>query len=367
MHCRSTAAWHFPALVVALSAIVAGCSSNRGGDAGAENSKLKRLVILINGDSPYWDAAREGMKEGAGKFELEKAGLSIIMDTNDGTPQGQINKLRQYASQSDIVGVGVSPVDANNAAIAGEMQELQDNGIHVIAIDGDVSRERFRGSRKYYIGTDNLQAGRELGIAVKNLDPDGGGYVDFVGRTGAQNAIERMDGIKEAVGDKFQELDRMGDNMDRTKARDNVRNALRNFPDLKVLVGIWSYNAPAIVDVVQEMGKRDRVKIATFDAEKLAIGEMSEGNIDVMVVQNPYDMGYQSARLLKAMVDKDEATIREMFPHPEDPDGDLYDTGLKIVAPPGSPLKAEMFGKNAEFLELEAFKKWLAQHNLESS
>ncbi len=176
-----------------------------------------------------------------------------------------------------------------------------------------------------------------------------------------------MDGFKEAVGDKFKELDRMGDDMDRTKARDNVRNALRNFPDLKVLVGIWSYNAPAIVDVVQEMKKRDQVKIVTFDAEKLAIEEMGEGNIDVMVVQNPYNMGLQSVKLLKAMVGKDEATIREMFPHSEDSDGDLYDTGLKIVVPPNSPLKAEMFGKNTEFLEIEAFKKWLAQYNLESS
>ena len=63
----------------------------------------------------------------------------------------------------------------------------------------------------------------------------------------------------------------MGDDFDRTKARDNVRNALRNFPDLKFLVGIWSYNAPAIVDVVKETGKRKQVTIVAFDAEPLAI------------------------------------------------------------------------------------------------
>ncbi len=45
----------------------------------------------------------------------------------------------------------------------------------------------------------------------------------------------------------------------------------------------------------------------------------------------------------------------------------MYDTGLKIVVPPGSPLKTEMFGKKTEFLDLDAFKKWLAQYNLESS
>ena len=33
-----------------------------------------------------------------------------------------------------------------------------------------------------------------------------------------------------------------------------------------------------------------------------------------MVVQNPYEIGYQAARLLKAMARKDDATIKEMFP-----------------------------------------------------
>lgn len=360
------------ALAVALALLVAGCNnatsdSGKTGAPAASDAALKRLIILTNGNSPYWDAARVGMVEAAKKLDIEKAGLTAVMEVNDGSPEGQISKLRQFASQSDSVAVAVSALDANNAAVAAEMEDLQDKGVQVIAIDADVSRERFRKARKYYIGTDNLVAGRELGIAAKNLAPDGGGYVDFVGRTGAQNAMERMDGFKEAAGAKFQELDRMADDLDRTKARDNVRNALRNFPDLKVLVGIWSYNAPAIVDVVRETKSRAQLKILTFDAEKLAIEQMSEGDIDVMAVQNPFRMGYESVRLLKAMVEKDEATIREMFPHPDNPDGDLYDTGLKIVVPAGSPLKAEMFGKNTEFLDLDAFKKWLAQYNLESS
>ncbi len=154
-------------------------------------------------------------------------------------------------------------------------------------IDGDLDRKKFRDARKFYLGTDNLKAGNQAGIAARNLMPEGGDYVDFVGRTGAQNAIERMDGFAASVGDKFHERDRMPDEMDRTKARDNVRNALRNFPDLKMLVGIWSYNAPAIVDVVKEAGKRQDLKIVTFDAEKLAIEQMGDGMIDVLVVQDP--------------------------------------------------------------------------------
>src|SRR5438128_2076804 len=79
-----------------------------------------------------------------------------------------------------------------------------------------------------------------------------GEYVTFVGMTGAQNAKERVGGFADGAGSKFKALDNMGDETDRTKARDNVRNAIRNHDNLNVLVGIWSYNAPAIVDVVKE-------------------------------------------------------------------------------------------------------------------
>jgi ribose transport system substrate-binding protein len=345
-------------LVLALSTIVLGCGGPRE----------KRIVVLINGNSPYWDAVRTGMAAGEKDFKLHEAGLSAAMEMNDGTAEGQLAKLRQFGTQPDIVAVAVSPLVANNQAVADEMRELQKRGVQVIALDGDLDREKFRDARKFYLGTDNLKAGNQAGIAARNLMSEGGDYVDFVGRTGAQNAIERMDGFAASVGDKFQERDRMPDEMDRTKARDNVRNALRNFPDLKMLVGIWSYNAPAIVDVVKEAGKRQDLKIVTFDAEKLAIEQMGDGMIDVLVVQDPYAIGYQAARLLKAMVQKDDVTIKEMFPNADSPDGDLFDTGLKIVVPNAdSPLKADMFDGKTEFFDLPAFRKWLSDHHLESS
>jgi ribose transport system substrate-binding protein len=335
---------------------------------GCGGPREKRVVVLINGNSPYWDAVRAGMAVGERDFKLGDAGLKAVMEMNDGTTAGQISKLRQFGSQSDIVAVAVSPLDANNQAVADEMRKLQERGIHVITLDGDLDRTRFRDARRFYLGTDNSVAGEQAGICARNLLPEGGDYVDFVGRTGAQNAIDRMDGVAKACGDKFQERDRMGDDMDRTKAKDNVRNALRNFPDLKLLVGIWSYNAPAIVDVVKETGKRKELTIVTFDAEKLAIDQMGDGMIDAMVVQNPYEIGYQGTRLLKALVQDDKATVSDMFPHPETETGDLYDTGLKIVVPSAdSPLKAEMFSPKTEFFDLPKFREWLTAHHLESS
>lgn len=317
----------------------------------------------MNGNSPFWDAVGHGLKKGAADLKV-----NAVLETNDGLPPGQIEKLRQFATQSDIVGVAISATDAANPAIADEMKKLRAKGVVVITVDSDLDRQRYRDARQAFVGTDNLSGGRALGITAKNLRPDGGAYVQFVGRTGAQNAIERMNGFTEGAGDKFKQLDRMGDETDRSRARENVRNAIRNHPDLNVLVGIWSYNAPAIVDIVKEMNVRDKMTLVAFDAEPLAITQMGEGNLDAMVVQNPYEMGYQGIRLMKALKENDQKTVAEMLPNLGQPDGDLYDTGLKVVVPDeGSPLKPEMFDAKTQFLKLSEFREWLNKFGLKGS
>lgn len=358
---------YFAGLLVML--LATGCSGGSGGGGtGASTSGTKRIIILINGNSPFWDACRAGLQEAEKDLGLQKAGLRALLEVNDGTPQGQLQKLQQFNSQSDVAAIGVSAIDADNAAIADQLREFQRKGIPTITIDSDVDREKMRDARFAFVGTDNLAGGRELGRCARYIRPTGGAYVTFVGRTGAQNAKERIGGFKEGAGDKFKELDSMGDENDLTRARANVRNAIQNHPGLNVLVGIWSYNAPAIVDVVRELDRRKDFSIVVFDAEPTAIKQISEGSIDAMIVQNPYQMGYQGVRLMKALVEHDDSTIKKMLPKHGQPEGDIFDTGLKVVVPDeGSPLKAEMFDKNTQYLKLTEFRQWLDKYKLTGS
>jgi ribose transport system substrate-binding protein len=355
--------------LMALLAAAVGCKS----ESGASASGKKRIVFLTNGSDPFWDACRTGLEEGAKQFEIDKLGYAVAMEVNNGKPQGQIDKLRQFASQGDVAAVAISVIQADNAAIIEEMKKLQQKGIKVITVDGDVNTEKFRDARPYYIGTNNVVAGKVLGAAAKEIlqarGKTSGSYVQFAGFTDNDNARNRMNGFKEAIGDAFTEADRMADGMDKSKARDNVRNAIANHKDLVAVVGIWAYNAPAIAQVVTETKTRDQLAVVTFDAQAVAIEDMSNGRIDAMVVQNPFDMGFQSVRLLKAMLTDDEATIKEMFPKAGEPDGDVYTTGLRLVVPSESDLlKPEMFDSNTvEFMKLNAFKEWLAKYKLTSS
>ena len=359
-------------LVATSGLLLIGCNASSSPDAAGGT---KRLILLINGADPFWDAMLAGMQDAERDFDLKSAGLRTVRDVNDGTPKGQIDRLRQYANQSDIAAIAVSVTDTNNQAIAKAMDDCQKAGIKVIAIDSDVDRQTSRGSRFAYLGTNNLLGGKELGKAAAGVRPEGGKYATFVGIKAAANAIERIGGFAEGAGKSFEQVESLGDGMDPSVAVKNVKDALDRHPDLNTLVGIWAYNAHAIVEVVKQRNLRDKTTVVVFDAAPKAIGHLGDGEIDAMVVQNPYDMGYRGTKLLKALVTGDNATVKEMFPSYDvenkkftEPDGDVLITGLRVVHPDGdTKLKKEMFAETTEFISLSDFKKWLAAHNLTGS
>jgi len=348
-----------------------GCGRQAAGPAAAGGGK--RFVFLTNGDDPFWDACNAGLLEGARRFGLEAKGLRMVMEKNNSSAQGQIEKLRQFGSQADIAGVAISVIQAENAAIVEELKRLAAKGVQVITVDSDVNRERFRDARAYYIGTDNQVGGRLLGQAARAIlaarGKTSGGYVQFAGFKDVDNARDRMNGFREAVGPSFTEIDRMSDEMDLAKARDNVRAALVNHPDLTALVGIWAYNAPAIAEVVADRGRRQDLTVVTFDAQAAAIDMMARGHIDAMVVQNPFEMGVQTVRVLLAMHEQDDATLADAFPHAAAPDGDVLTTGLRLIVPADAPLvrPADIDIPGCEIVPLPAFREWLAKYGLSSS
>jgi len=352
--------------LLALSATV-GCSGNTGPIATTEDSGRKRIVLLTNTGSPFWGAAQAGMQEADKDLALNKAGLEAVM-VFENTPEDQVKRLSQFATRSDIAAVAISVTDAANAEIAGGMRALKEKKIPVITMDSDVDPDMWRGVRVAFIGTDNQAAGRVLGRCAKALRPEGGEYVAFLNRRGAQNNRERLRGFAEGAGPKFKVARVMGDDRDPEKARENVSMAIREHPNAHTLVGIRTPNGPAIADVVQELSRKKDFTVVAFDADPRALQGMREGLIDALVVQKPHQMGYQAVRLLKALIEKDKSTIKEMLPKQGEPDGDVYHTGVKVVVPDkDSPLKADLFDKQAEFLKLGPFSEWLEKRGLSGS
>jgi ribose transport system substrate-binding protein len=236
------------------------------------------------------------------------------------------------------------------------MRELQQAGKVVITVDSDGKPD----TRRAYIGTNNVKAGEAAGKAAAQIRPQGGKTVVFVGTAAAANARERREGFFTGAGKAFEQTEIFEDGGDVSgRAVSNVENAITKYPDIGVLLGLWSYNAPRIA---QEVGKspelRKKVTVVTFDLDEQAVEHIEKGRIDASVCQNPYEMGYRGVRLLKALVENDKATVSEMLPG----ESTEIDTGVRVIVPStDSPVKGE------NVIDIKAMKEWLTSKGLKSS
>jgi ribose transport system substrate-binding protein len=185
------------------------------------------------------------------------------------------------------------------------LDELSEK-ITVITCDSDIPGSK----RLCYLGTDNVAAGRQAGELIKEVLPDGGKIIVFVGKADTQNSKERVQGIKEAIaGSKIEIIDIRTDNNDKIVAKSNVSDALVKYPDLACCVGLWNYNGPAILNAVTDAGKLGTVKIVCFDEDEETLSGVKDGHIYGTVVQQPYEFGYQSIKLLADIINGDRTKI----------------------------------------------------------
>jgi ribose transport system substrate-binding protein len=312
---------------------LAGCAE-RPNDPAAE----RKFVFVTNSDSAFWDAAEKGWTEAG-----EKAGIEPqFLRNKQGDANGQIRILEQIASRTDVAGLAISVVDASAVGIIEKLRAIGQK-IPVVTVDSDCKPED-RTARRAYIGTNNEQAGKTAGRIAKLLLPKGGNWIGFVGTEDADNARARIQGFANEAGESFKRLDVFQDQTDQGKARENVRVALNK--DVQLLFGIYSYNAPAIAEVVADAQQRDKVKILTFDAEENTLRAILAGQIDATVVQNTFDMGAQAVVLLKAFMDDDKTKLQEMLGS-----GTELDTKVRVIVPDDSTIDDPNLQKVSDFKE----------------
>ncbi len=254
---------------------------------GETDSQPLRLAFVTNSSSDFWALARAGIRQA--EIELD---VSVDFQVPGRGTAAEQRQIIESLIAKGVAGMAVSVLDPLGAV--GILDEAA-SYMPVITQDSDCPDSK----RIAYIGTDNVEAGRVAGRKLVELLPDGGQVAIFVGKLDVANARERRSGIEQAVaGHAIEIVETFTDEVSRPVAQANVRNALEKYPDLDALVGLWSYNTPAIVKVVEEKGIAGEVKIVGFDEEDTTLDAIEQGVVAATVVQQPYEFGYRSIRAL---------------------------------------------------------------------
>jgi ribose transport system substrate-binding protein len=273
----------------------AGGGPGGGGSSGAQ----RKLAFVTNNASDFWTIARKGVEQA----DTELANVTVEFKIpSEGTAADQKRVVDDLLAKG-IDGMAISPVDPDN-----QTQLINDASRQALVVTQD--SDAPKSDRSCYIGTDNVAAGRQAGDLIKEALPQGGKIMVFVGKSDARNAAERFQGIKESLqGSNIQIIDLRTDDTDRVRAKSNAADTLVKYPDVVALVGLWSYNGPAILNAVKDANKVGQVKIIAFDEEDETLAGVKDGAIFATVVQQPYEFGYQSVKLMEKVLAGDKSAI----------------------------------------------------------
>lgn len=271
------------------------------------------VAFISNNAHEFWSIARKGTEAAARETGLKVAFLM--------PPQGTSEEQRRFIEDLMNKGVRAIAISPNDSANQVDFLRTINNRVPVIAVDNDIPNWE---ARRCYIGTDNVAAGRAVGKLIKQHVPPGSQFMIFVGKLDSQNAQERRlgvvielagsaekakDGIEKMnrneypvqFGD-YQLLGTMTDDADQAVCRRKAEDTLSKYSDIKCMVGLWAYNPPAILEAVQSQKKTGQVVIIGFDENEETLKAIRDGQIVGTVVQDPYNFGYESVKLMAALI-----------------------------------------------------------------
>jgi ribose transport system substrate-binding protein len=190
------------------------------------------------------------------------------------------------ASKPDAILVAPNDVEAS----AGSLQRAQDAGIQVILVDTAVNDETIGASR---IASDNFQGGVAAADALAELIDETGTVMVVNVNPGISTTDQRQAGFEQQIA-TYPDIEYIGtefSNNEPAKAAEIVTAAIAAHPDLNGVFAANLFSAQGTATGVQQANAD--VKVVGFDAGAAQVDQLKAGDVQALVVQKPYDIGYQ--------------------------------------------------------------------------
>ena len=268
------------------------------------HSKSERFYLVATSvKHSYWQSAWAGFQKAADEY-----GVTVDMRGPDGfDPQAEAAAFRETVA-------------------------LKPSGIPVITIDSDAPASH----RLFFIGTNNLQAGR-LGGARVAAQLKGKGNVVFFTIAGQPNLEERLKGYKDAflefpgikVADVF---DMKGDS---GLAMDQAQQYLARTGTAKIgaVVCLESTSGKDVGEAFKRAGAGTAgTLLVAMDVDVATLNLVKDGTIDSTIAQKPFTMGLLGLKELDDVYHYPVKPLAQDYAlDPNAPFPAFIDTGVTLV------------------------------------
>lgn len=291
------------------------------GNVEGLNLEPGTYISLIGKDmnTAYWENVKAGAEQAVEDLNnmLGYSGddkIKVVYNAPEGEDiDEQVNILdEELARYPDAVGIASIDEDAYKV----QFDSAAENGIPIVAFDSGSSYQGIQSTCK----TDNQDAAKTAAYQMCNMIQDQGKVLMLVTDSNSETAKDRAQGFKDEITNNHPEVEIVEilycDQMDELKKNiadeknaekkeedaevtaedfsdeDVIQYYLEKHPDINAVFGTNVTATQLGLSVLQDMEKADEITVVGFDAGKDQVSALEKGEIDGLIVQNPFGIGY---------------------------------------------------------------------------
>jgi ribose transport system substrate-binding protein len=263
-----------------------------------------RIAVIPKGTThDFWKAIHAGAEKAAG----ERGGIRIFWEgpSQEDQRQEQQNIVERFTSEA-VDAIILAPCDKQS--LVAPVEAALKRGIPVVIIDSGLAETpAIKGSPKYlgYVATDNEMGGALAAERVGELlkGKKGTKVIMLPYQAGSESTELREAGFHKKMRD-FPDLrfetakEEAGATV--ASAQTAAERLLALHPDLDVLFAPNESSSTGSLQALRALkravsnGKDNPVRLVGFDGSSILIDALNSGDIDGLVLQDPFDMGYQA-------------------------------------------------------------------------
>jgi ribose transport system substrate-binding protein len=269
--------------------------AGEGGAGGAGAARLKIAVIPKGTTHEFWKSVHAGAVKAAREADVDIVWKGPLKEDD---LKAQVDVVNTFVAQG-VSGIVLAPL--NDSALRAPVKAAKAAKIPTVIFDSDLQGD----DHVSFVATDNEAAGKIAGTEMAKLLGGKGNVVVLRYQEGSASTHNRETGFLEAVKAK-PDVKVVSDNV---YGGATTETAMKNAENLLLaqkaaagdVAGVFTPNDSTTFGMllaVRKSGLAKKMKFVGFDASDKLVAALKEGDIDGLVVQNPFNMGYLAVKTM---------------------------------------------------------------------
>jgi len=284
-------------------------------EANSRPARLRIAVIPKGTTHEFWKSVHAGAVKAARELDVDIVWKGPLKEDD---LKGQVDVVQSFTAQK-VSGIVLAPL--NDKALVGSVNAAISAKVPVVIFDSALAG----GAITSFVATDNRAAGRLAGERMAELLGGKGKVILLRYQEGSASTHEREEGFLEAVR-KHPGLELVSDNQYGGATTESAFSAserllLSKASGADAASGVFTPNESTTFGMLLALQKgklAGKLKFVGFDASDKLVQAVRAGEIDALVLQNPFNMGYLSVSALVKSLRGEKVEA-------------LTDTGAKLV------------------------------------